>query len=486
LPFRWTASSGIVPLAAGVTGDATEVSADGSTVIGQFALTPSASETPYIWTQAVGFQRIPLAQANGVSADGTIVVGSNSASPAYWTQAGGVQVLGGPANSRGGIATAISGDGSTVVGDESLVNPNGGVAGYPFEWSIGGNAVQLGTIPGVATAVSGNGSTIVGTYESPTNGASSAFIWTAKTGFQDLATWLDQQYGADFLKGWSALTSAVGVSADGLTIAGNGIVGGDQYEGWIVHLGTPTPTPTPTQPTPTATQPTPTATQPTPTPTQPAPTPTQPTPTPAPAPRPGPKPKPQVYHTKAVLTAKPRSANPGQTITVTATVKSLGHGGGLPTGYVSFSGKDVDDRVALVEGTATFQTVSLPVGNDRIVGVYDGDHDHLQSHSVVVVTVLKHRSTTKAVVALASPGSDHPITSNATTKGGVEDVASFARTAIIQAAAIAKGMVLPDETKASLTGRPSAPVRRVTPPSVRYGGAYLKRISLVPCSRTRR
>ena len=103
----------------------------------------------------------------------------------------GIEAL--PNGLQGGAATAISGDGSTIVGflsDGS--NPHAAIWQStplnPSQWTLN----DLGLLPGWedsrATGVSGNGSVVVGWYDSYTTGRG-GFVWTPQTGYVDLGSY---------------------------------------------------------------------------------------------------------------------------------------------------------------------------------------------------------------------------------------------------------------------------------------------------------
>ena len=100
----------------------------------------------------------------------------------------------------------ISGDGTTVVG--AISTPIGFV-GQPFRWTAKEGMVGLGWLPGhdkgTANAISHDGSVIVGS--SGQTGAFFAFRWTKKDGMQPLPS----------LPG-ATMTRAKGVSGDGVVI----------------------------------------------------------------------------------------------------------------------------------------------------------------------------------------------------------------------------------------------------------------------------
>ena len=116
----------------------------------------------------------PFSRALGTSADGTVVVGdadfpdpenlvSGKGRKAFrWTQAGGFQSLGQLQPAGISIATAVTGDGTTAVGQATT---NSGSAA--FRWTAQTPVMEpIGPLPGhtraAATGVSDNGRIVVG------------------------------------------------------------------------------------------------------------------------------------------------------------------------------------------------------------------------------------------------------------------------------------------------------------------------------------
>jgi probable HAF family extracellular repeat protein len=223
--FRWTASDGMVSLGAQARA-ANGVSADGSVIVG------TTGDNAFRWTQATGIVALrglssvgPLNQALATSGDGSVLVGRSKSSGASggeeafrWT-ASGMTGLGGYRS----VARAVSADGSVVVGDGR------GASGIEaFRWTASGGRINLGTlgtIPGhlfdsFALDISADGSVIVGRSDTDARGGTEAFLWNPADGMRLLQDILTADFGLD-LTGWR-LTSATGISADGLTIAGVG------------------------------------------------------------------------------------------------------------------------------------------------------------------------------------------------------------------------------------------------------------------------
>ncbi len=292
--FRWDAGQGLVGLGflpGGSTSAATAVSANGAVVVGTADANSADPPTPsagFRWTAGAGPQRLDplpnayLCAATGVAGDGATVVGTclQTNSTAFrWTASSGAVALsrfGGGSNQQS-TASAISLDGAVIAG-----------AGHPVltgavTWAADGSATILGKLPGddsgTAAAVSRDGSVVVGT-STDAAGKSRAFRWTRQTGMVDLGNapagvlgsvaaavsgdgriivgwgptatgdaaliWdadrglrlLDAALATDYqmhIPGWK-LTRASAISADALTIAGQGTNPQGQTEAWIVRL----------------------------------------------------------------------------------------------------------------------------------------------------------------------------------------------------------------------------------------------------------
>ena len=243
------------------------VSADGSIVVGRGSSASSGGTgrtEAFRWTQTtgmVGLGDLPggdfYSDASGVSADGSVVVGSSKSASSggtgtgrteafRWAQATGMVGLG---DLPGGLfyskANGVSADGSVVVGVSEGANGN-----EAFRWTQATGMVGLGVLPGgyfssSALGVSADGSVVVGYSDSENE----AFIWNSTQGMRSLKQVLTNDYGLN-LNGWD-LTSANAISADGLTIVGSGFdpMGNGEY--WIARLDPqpePQPGTTPTNP----------------------------------------------------------------------------------------------------------------------------------------------------------------------------------------------------------------------------------------------
>jgi probable HAF family extracellular repeat protein len=205
---RWTQSGGSFRLDSFVDTffpetetKANGVSADGSVIVGN-SISSRYGAGPFRWTESSGmvaldFDPTPYANytANGVSADGSVIVGSRRGTAFRWTQSNGiVDLVNLSGGSYGSNANGVSADGSVIVGY------SGDTA---FRWTQETGMVSLGALSGSsyssnANGVSADGSVIIGS----SNGQ--AFRWTQETG----------------MVGLGSNSSASGVSADGSVIVG--------------------------------------------------------------------------------------------------------------------------------------------------------------------------------------------------------------------------------------------------------------------------
>jgi probable HAF family extracellular repeat protein len=205
------------------------VSADGSVVVGQG--TSANGAEAFRWTQAtgvVGLGDLPgdifESLAFGVSADGSVVVGrsrsANGTEAFRWTQGTGMVGLGDLSGSLfGSSASGVSADGSVVVGEANSAN-----GGQAFRWTQVTGMVGLGDLPGGsfasgANGVSADGSVVVGSSRIfGTSGNAfgiEAFRWTQATGMVGLGD----------LPGGSFFSIATGVSGNGSVVVGIGNAG---------------------------------------------------------------------------------------------------------------------------------------------------------------------------------------------------------------------------------------------------------------------
>ncbi len=185
-------------------------------------------------------------RANGTNADGSVVVGWQDASDGFrqgavWNL--GVQTL--LTNAMGeplSEAQDVSATGEWVVGEGNFSTLD-----QAWRWNAATGVEPLGILNpsgflprGSATAISDDGSVIVG-YERefgsfPTGGI--GFIWTAATGMMNLNDYLDS-LSID-RQGFNA-SLPLSISGDGRTIGGAGIASGSLFggEGFVVTIPEP-------------------------------------------------------------------------------------------------------------------------------------------------------------------------------------------------------------------------------------------------------
>lgn len=298
LAFRWDADMGMVALP-GSGADGRGVSGDGTTVIG-YHFVPSGGGGTHVeafrWTQDGGLASLGTggytsSVADGVSSDGSVVVGSVSGAGQNvafaWTEAGGMQLLGwlgggapssramdvsdngivvgngrmaaggyqafykdlGSADGLQGLgffgggnysrAEAITNDARYIAGEASDVAGIGHAVRWAQDAGGYGNAVALddgtGWLYSEATDISSDGATVVGQYILMDEADGTvAFRWTEASGAQSLDAWLAGT--GVVLDGW-ILREATAISDDGKTIVGWGEASGERYQAYIARAG---------------------------------------------------------------------------------------------------------------------------------------------------------------------------------------------------------------------------------------------------------
>jgi probable HAF family extracellular repeat protein len=264
--IRWTAATGIQDLGTlgGDWSEATDVSADGSVIVG-WSYDSNSIYRVFKWTEATGMQDIgagDYSKAYGVSADGSMIIVDIYPSAYRWTQAGGLEDLGTLGGSSSS-ASDISANGSYICGF-SYVNAGDP---YAFRWTEGVGMEQIGTFYSFGRGISDDGNTITGD-ETGSAGIHKAFRWTQNGGFEfNIAGNFSQgnavsgngsiivgDYGdgafrlsdagglqslsqvySGLLTNGSSLTTALGISPNGLFIVGQGINGTtSQNEGFLL------------------------------------------------------------------------------------------------------------------------------------------------------------------------------------------------------------------------------------------------------------
>lgn len=242
--FRWTESGGFQNL--GFFSQTDAISGDGLTVLGQGTLSGEIWRSDTGWTSLPGGYGVLTGYGAGgaLSSDGSIIAATVGQSGSFVTEAarwtpGGVETLG---LLPGGVSSAVGGmssNGEVVVGGGESTSRN--VPSEAFRWSTDSAGMSfLGDLLGgdswsFAYDVSNDGRIVIG--EGTDAIGASAFIWDETNGIRALQDVLTNDYDLD-LDGWR-LTSARGISDDGLTITGIGINPDGLQEGWIVTIPAP-------------------------------------------------------------------------------------------------------------------------------------------------------------------------------------------------------------------------------------------------------
>lgn len=234
--FRWEAGvmTGLGDLAGGVFySHGFEVSGDGSTVVG-ISRTGDIGDHPFRWVGGVMhdlFDDFPKGAfppfANCISDDGTTIVGSE-----FRWRFGEVEFIDPPDGAQFAMPLQISDEGSVIVGHARF----SATRTEAFRWEDG-EYLLLGDLPGGtldsgAIGVSGDGSIIVG--RASTAAGNRPFIWDAQHGMRNLVDVLTEDYALDLLG--MTLTQAVGISGDGLQIAGDATNANGRPEAWLADL----------------------------------------------------------------------------------------------------------------------------------------------------------------------------------------------------------------------------------------------------------
>jgi uncharacterized membrane protein len=292
VPFRWTRSTGILPLELSALatspfdnyryGSALDVSADGSAIVGM------AGQRQYEWiavrwTEAGGVERLGELEGGGthwamhISGDGSIVAGDRAWDDSFqafrWTALEGMTNLCAEPPRDECWSQDLSGDGTTIVGmrDETDSRAFRWTVGegftdliYPSDWYLNVTSVShdgsviagdvvgddgeteaylltrdeillLGRLTGDRASwvndVSDDGWTVLG--DSSLRGLRRPFLWDPIEGLRELR---GVAIGAGIdLSGWT-LTSAIGISGDGRTITGYGTSPLGAEEAWVLAL----------------------------------------------------------------------------------------------------------------------------------------------------------------------------------------------------------------------------------------------------------
>lgn len=244
----WTPLPGLGGVSGSSVSTAYDMSGDGQTVVG-LAWKTAGEAHAFKWTPAGGTVDIGLwlpgpgwsSRANAVSADGQWAAGliTSPQRAIRWNLAAGTgQYLGSleAGNTIYGSSTAygISSNGTWVVGTSAY---------NAFRWSAATGMQSLGAIgtagfgnAGFATAVSADGSVVVG-WSGANFLNSQAFIWrSGMSSVMKLQDYLLNNGVSDAYSQWLTLKYAADISDDGRFIVGWGTNINNQSEGFRIEL----------------------------------------------------------------------------------------------------------------------------------------------------------------------------------------------------------------------------------------------------------
>lgn len=236
---RWRSDS-TIPLEPPIVGmtnsGAVSASSDGGIIAG------NDGARAFRWTAPTGRINLPplpgpfVPRVWGMSNDGSVIVGVDDFQTRSWTwtPSTGTQLFGNYPGAASTSVRSVSADGRYIIGSYT----SDGLVSVGYRWSADEGFESLGPSSLVrlaSIACSANGSVIVGYGELP-DGHGRPFVWTEGQGMQDLFTIL-LSAGLP-VAGWKEL-EAHAISADGLTIAGDGINPDGEHEAWIAAIPGP-------------------------------------------------------------------------------------------------------------------------------------------------------------------------------------------------------------------------------------------------------
>ncbi|MBS0196769.1 MAG: hypothetical protein JSR77_08430 [Planctomycetes bacterium] len=229
-----------LPVLAGYTlaNSLVRVSGDGLTVAGSCAiLTSPAQYQAFRWTAAGGIRGLGFAragdqrsEARGISRDGRTIVGisinmNTGLSVGFeWRSDRGMVVL-----SEGYYASAVSADGSVIVGGAST-----GAVYWDAQRQAHILPYSQEIAPG-AMCVSDDGKTIGGVLSQQDPYLSEAFIWTETRGIQTVRDYAGL-HGITIPPDWR-LTSCLAMSGDASVIGGKVLGPNREQRGYVLEFG---------------------------------------------------------------------------------------------------------------------------------------------------------------------------------------------------------------------------------------------------------
>jgi len=178
---------GVVPGTLGQT--ATALSGDGKTVIGSVEL-PGGGVAWRSTESGNVFGGPPFSDPTAVSYDGSVLVGHNASGSVWWKDTGETLPILPTANWTSAYVLSLSRNGGTAAGYLSLFDGQE-YHQEAFRWTVSGGTQFVGTIAGypwcAASAVSGDGSTLIG-FVGGSSVDRRAMRWSSQSGMLSLGT----------------------------------------------------------------------------------------------------------------------------------------------------------------------------------------------------------------------------------------------------------------------------------------------------------
>ena len=174
---------------------------------------------------------------NGISQNGEVIIGNGDGIGGgggfRWTESGGMELIG------KGNPYGISDNGLYIVGEGGFAQPS-----QAFLWSEEAGMVGLGSLrvfPNgtAAGSVTSDGQLVLG-WGYDQFFRSYGFMWTPESGMRDLVDVITNVYGiGDQIAGWTRMVGQV--TPDGRSIYGLGFSPANQFQQWMLDLGTDPP-----------------------------------------------------------------------------------------------------------------------------------------------------------------------------------------------------------------------------------------------------
>lgn len=213
--------------------NAYDVADDGTAVGLSFGDNFVGPAVAFVWTEAEGMTALPVnrpdtySRANVISADGHVIAGWNDQEDGFRTAVVWKDRVPTDVVDRDGLAVGeadgISVDGTFVVGSSytDILGNSGS-----WRWNSSSNTMIMIPLMTFAFGVSANGNTVVGNTGFFDDPPRAAVIWRKDVGSMMLADYLAEQQIA-VPDGWDLSGGLTGISADGRTLVGWGSIQGD-------------------------------------------------------------------------------------------------------------------------------------------------------------------------------------------------------------------------------------------------------------------